>query len=65
MPILLQSPKLPGAKKNPTDDRNINLGGDTGINHMAIDKNPRIQAEIERAIVSVPQPQAQVEAQAR
>ena len=42
---------------------NINLGGDIGINHMAIDKNPRIQAEIERAIVSVPQPQA--EAQAR
>ena len=44
---------------------NINLGGDIGIYHMAIDKNPRIQAEIERAIVSVPQPQAQVEAQAR
>ena len=44
---------------------NINLGGDIGIYHMAIDKNPRIQAEIERAIVSVPQPQAQAEAQAR
>jgi len=42
---------------------NINLGGDFGITHMAIDKNPRIQAEIERAILAVPQ--AQVEAQAR
>ena len=41
---------------------NINLGGDIGIYHMAIDKNPRIQAEIERAIVSVPQPQAQAQA---
>jgi hypothetical protein len=30
---------------------------------MAIDKNPRIQAEIERAILAVSQ--AQVEAQAR
>jgi hypothetical protein len=44
---------------------NINLGGDIGIYHMAIDKNPRVQAEIERAILSVPQPQAQTEAQAR
>jgi len=35
---------------------NINLGGDVGISHMAIDKNPKIQAEIERAILSVPQP---------
>ena len=42
---------------------NVNLGGDFGITHMAIDKNPRIQAEIERAILAVPQ--AQVEAQAR
>jgi hypothetical protein len=44
---------------------NINLGGDIGLYHMAIDKNPRIHAEIERAILSVPQPQPQVEAQAR
>ena len=44
---------------------NINLGGDIGIYHMAIDKNPKIQAEIERAILSVPQPQAPVEAQVR
>ena len=44
---------------------NINLGGDIGITHMAIDKNPRIQAEIERAILAVPQPQAQAEALAR
>src|SRR6516165_8688448 len=44
---------------------NINLGGDIGIYHMAIDKNPKIQAEIERAILSVPQPEAQAEAQAR
>lgn len=44
---------------------NINLGRDIGIYHMAIDKNPRVQAEIERAILSVPQPQAQAEAQAR
>ena len=42
---------------------NINLGGDIGIYHMAIDKNPRIQAEIERAILAASQ--AQVEAQAR
>jgi hypothetical protein len=40
---------------------NINLGGDIGINHMAIDKNPTIQAEIERAILAV----AHAEAQAR
>ena len=44
---------------------NINLGGDIGLYHMAIDKNPRVQAEIERAILAIPQPQAQVEAQAR
>ena len=44
---------------------NINLGGDFGITHMATDKNPRIHAEIERAILAVPQPQAQLEAQAR
>jgi hypothetical protein len=44
---------------------NINLGGDIGIYHMAIDKNPRIQAEIERAILTLPQPQTQAEAQAR
>src|SRR6202011_2092508 len=29
---------------------NINLGGDSGISHIAIDKSPKIQAEIERAI---------------
>ena len=40
---------------------NINLGGDIGIYHMAIDKNPRVQAEIERAILAVRQPQAQAE----
>jgi hypothetical protein len=34
---------------------NINLGGDLGISHMAIDKNPKIQAEIERAILAVSQ----------
>jgi hypothetical protein len=34
---------------------NINLGGDLGIYHMAIDKNPRIQAEIERTILAMPQ----------
>jgi hypothetical protein len=44
---------------------NINLGGDLGIYHMAIDKNPRIQAEIERAILTLPQPQMPAEAQAR
>ena len=44
---------------------NINLGGDIGLYHMAIDKNPKVQAEIERAIVAVPQPQVQTEAQAR
>jgi alpha-beta hydrolase superfamily lysophospholipase len=44
---------------------NINLGGDIGLYHMAIDKNPRVQAEIERAILAVRQPQAQAEAQAR
>jgi hypothetical protein len=40
---------------------NINLGGDIGIYHMAIDKNPKIQLDIERAILAV----AQAEAQAR
>ena len=44
---------------------NINLGGDIGIYHIAIDKNSRIQAEIERAILTLPQPQTQAEAQAR
>ena len=34
---------------------NINLGGDVGISHIAIDKSPKIQAEIERAILAVPQ----------
>jgi hypothetical protein len=34
---------------------NINLGGDLGISHIAMDKSPKIQAEIERAILSVPQ----------
>jgi hypothetical protein len=38
---------------------NINLGGDIGIYHMAIDKNPKIQAEIERAILAVGQAEAQ------
>jgi hypothetical protein len=38
---------------------NINLGGDIGIYHMAIDKNPKIQAEIERAILAVGQTEAQ------
>src|SRR6516165_7198409 len=34
---------------------NINLGGDVGISHIAMDKSPKIQAEIERAILAVPQ----------
>ena len=34
---------------------NINLGGDVGISHIAMDKSSKIQAEIERAILSVPQ----------
>src|SRR5215813_3031021 len=34
---------------------NINLGGDVGISHIAMDKSAKIQAEIERAILSVPQ----------
>jgi hypothetical protein len=34
---------------------NINLGGDIGISHIAMDKSPKIQAEIERAIFIVPQ----------
>ena len=34
---------------------NINLGGDFGISHIAMDKSPKIQAEIERAILAVPQ----------
>jgi hypothetical protein len=38
---------------------NINLGGDIGIYHMAIDKNPKIQAEIERAILAVGPTEAQ------
>jgi hypothetical protein len=44
---------------------NNNLGGDIGIYHLAIDKDPRIQAEIERAILAVPQPQGQAQTQAR
>jgi hypothetical protein len=32
---------------------------------MAIDKNPEVQAEIERAILAVRQPPAQAQAQAR
>jgi alpha-beta hydrolase superfamily lysophospholipase len=36
---------------------NINLGGDIGIAHIAMDKSPNIQAEIERAILSVRQTQ--------
>jgi hypothetical protein len=32
---------------------NINLGGDLGLAHMAIDKSPKIQAEIARAILSI------------
>jgi hypothetical protein len=34
---------------------NINLGGDIGMAHIAMDKSPDIQVEIERAIFSVPQ----------
>jgi hypothetical protein len=34
---------------------NINLGGDLGLSHMAMDKSPKIQAEIERAILTVAQ----------
>ena len=34
---------------------NINLGGDVGISHIAMDKSPKIKAEIERAILAVPQ----------
>jgi hypothetical protein len=34
---------------------NVNLGGDLGISHMAIDKNPKIQGQIERAILAVSQ----------
>ena len=30
---------------------NVNLGGDLGIAHIAMDKSPNIQAEIERAIL--------------
>jgi hypothetical protein len=43
---------------------NINLGGDIGLYHMAIDKNPRIQAEVERAILALAQAPTQ-QAQAR
>ena len=41
------------------------LGGDIGLYHIAIDKNPRVQAEIEGAILAVRQSQVQTEAQAR
>ena len=34
---------------------NVNLGGDLGVAHIAMDKSPNIQAEIERAILSVRQ----------
>ena len=34
---------------------NINLGGDIGISHITMDKNSRIQGEIERAILAVAQ----------
>lgn len=34
---------------------NINLGGDIGIGHIAMDKSPKIQAEIERAVLAIPQ----------
>src|SRR5439155_807730 len=34
---------------------NINHGGDLGISHIAMDKTHKIQAEIERAILAVPQ----------
>jgi hypothetical protein len=34
---------------------NINLGGDLGISHITMDKSPKLQAEIERAILAVPQ----------
>jgi len=34
---------------------NINLGGDLGLSHVAIDKSPKIQADIERAILALPQ----------
>src|SRR6516164_7734989 len=44
---------------------NINLGGDIGLYHIAIDKNPRVQAEIEGAILAVRQSRVQAEAQAR
>jgi hypothetical protein len=32
---------------------NINLGGDLGLSHMAMDKSPQLQAEIARAILAV------------
>jgi hypothetical protein len=38
---------------------NINVGGDIGLCHMAIDKNPKIQVEIERAILAVRQTTAE------
>jgi hypothetical protein len=44
---------------------NNNLGGDIGIFHLAIDKDSRIQAEIEGAILALPQPQGKTEAQTR
>ena len=34
---------------------NINLGVDLGLSHAVIDKSPKIQAEIERAILAIPQ----------
>jgi hypothetical protein len=34
---------------------NVKFGGDLGISRMAMDKSPKIQAEIERAILPVSQ----------
>ena len=34
---------------------NINLGGDLGVSHISMDKSPKIQEELERAIVAVAQ----------
>jgi predicted esterase len=32
---------------------NINLGGDLGLSHMAMDKSPKLQGEIARAILAI------------
>jgi hypothetical protein len=34
---------------------NVNLGSDFGLAHIAMDKSSKIQAEIERAVLTVPQ----------